>query len=268
VAGFGEVVKVAVEFLAVTTLTILAERYLSTRAAFSVLAVSIVILCWFNWNWLKEQAHGAQEHRLAFIIACVVVFAGIGGLVGAVLTRPNDGKAQKTQDNPPPTAMPEKPPTLGDFFNKDFSNTMKATDDLKLIRQSDNTIIHVKRQVYLDFDAKTEFVGFYVPSTDPFSDETFKICRTLVEAVQPAIENLTKKVEIGGGYKEVDTTLKDLVFSGRVFLYHEGSLSIPQKADLINAYKSKNYDVQFRGLDYLGDQIISWRAQHDAKQSH
>lgn len=77
------------------------------------------------------------------------------------------------------------------------------------------------------------------------------------------MDELPKKIELGGGYKGEMTTLKELVFSGRVFLYHEGFLSIPQKADLIRVYKAKNYDVQFRGPEYLGDQVVAWHQQHD-----
>ena len=48
-------------------------------------------------------------------------------------------------------------------------------------------------------------------------------------------------------------------------LYHEDFLSIPQKSDIISAYKRRGFDVQFRGMDYLGDQLIAWHHEHDVK---
>ena len=41
-------------------------------------------------------------------------------------------------------------------------------------------------------------------------------------------------------------TMKELTFTGRVFLYHEDFLSITQKAAIISAYKKKGLDVNFR----------------------
>jgi hypothetical protein len=111
-------------------------------------------------------------------------------------------------------------------------------------------------------------VGFYVPSTDPFSDTTFRACAALLGAVQPAIDDLPKRIAVRSGYRGEGNTIQDLTFSGRVFLYHDDFLSITQKADLINGYKAKNYDVQFRGPDYLGDQVIAWHHQQDAKKNH
>jgi hypothetical protein len=170
---------------------------------------------------------------------------------------------------PPAKAKPElpgKPPTLSELFNKDFSNTMKATDEISIHWQDGTGVEHIKRQLYLDFPAKTQFVGFYVPSSDPFfSDTTLKTCMALVGAVQQAIDDLPKRIAVMAGYRNESNTIQDLTFSGRVFLYHDSFLSITQKAALINAYKAKNYDVQFRGPDYLGDLVIAWHHQHDPK---
>jgi len=64
------------------------------------------------------------------------------------------------------------------------------------------------------------------------------------------------------------TSIQDLTFSGRVLIYHEEFLSIPQKADIIRAYAVKNLAVQFMGSDYLATQITAWYQQHNAKSAH
>jgi hypothetical protein len=103
----GELIKVAAEFLAVTMLTLLADRYLSNKAAICTLLVCAAILCWLNWGWLKEQAHGAQEHRAAIIIVCILVFAAVGALIGVMLTRP---KAEQSQQSPTNSEIEKAPP--------------------------------------------------------------------------------------------------------------------------------------------------------------
>jgi hypothetical protein len=256
---------------------------------FLVLAAWILFLYWalagalavrcYNQvykKWAKERR--SMAYGLAFLIG-----ATIGGGTGAgwwklfemqrkqmakLGVQMSSAVGSPVVATPPPLKGTEIPPTLADLFKKDFSHTMKATDELQLKRHMDGVTVHVKRQVYLDFDAKTELVGFYVPSQGQFSDETFKICTILLGTVQPAIEDLMKRIEVRSSYKDEGTTIKDLRFSGRVFLYHEDFLSITQKAELINRYKAQNYDLQFRGLDYLADQVIAWHAQHDSKESH
>ena len=54
-----------------------------------------------------------------------------------------------------PVTPSEQPPTLSDLFNKDFPNTMKASDDAIGIQWKDTGgIIQIKRQLYLDFPSQ------------------------------------------------------------------------------------------------------------------
>lgn len=153
-------------------------------------------------------------------------------------------------------------PTLVELFKSDLSNTMKFFDEDRIgIQWQNGEELHIKTQVYVDFPAKTQFVGFYVPS----SKNTYQASLRLVTAVHETITSLRKKVRLSAGYQNERTSLEELVFSGRVYLYHEDFLSITEKAAIIKAYKQKRYDVQFRGPEYLGDQIIAWHRKHDAK---
>lgn len=90
---------------------------------------------------------------------------------------------------------------------------------------------------------------------------------SLVDAVTGTLDHAQKSMLVTGGYRGEQNTLKDLIFSSRVMLYHEDFLSITQKAEIIKVYAAKGYDVNFRGPDYLGDQVIAWHQQHDAKSA-
>jgi hypothetical protein len=155
------------------------------------------------------------------------------------------------------------PPTLKDLFNRDFPNTMKAADDIGIEWKTGETL-EIRRQLYLDFPAKTKFVGFYVPAPDPLVDaKTIEACVKLADAVQQALDDIPKKVAVSGGYRGEMTSIQQLTFSGRVLIYHDAFLSITQKADIIHVYADRQFDVQFRGPDYLGDQVVAWHQQHD-----
>jgi len=187
-----------------------------------------------------------------------------GGLFAAALfyaiNKPTPTASSQSQ-----TAEATKPPTLISLFNSDFPNTMKLTeaDAIGIKFDEDGSELHITRQLYLDFPAKTQFVGFYVPSSLPSITRSFAACLKLVQGVRDALDDMPKRVFVGAAFPEKMNTIHDLTFSGRVLLYHEDFLSIPQKAEIIKIYKAKNLDVQFRGPDYLGTELIAWHHKHD-----
>lgn len=124
--------------------------------------------------------------------------------------------------------------------------------------------VPVRTQLYADFNVKVKFVGFYIPA----SPKTYEVWLQLANAVESTIQSFQERVAIGAGYRDESNRLQDLIFSGRVLLYHEDFLTIPQKAAIVGAYAAKHCDVQFRGPDYLGDQVIAWHRQHDTKHRH
>jgi hypothetical protein len=222
-------------------------------------------------NTLKLD--GLQRTGIALAIIGMSVFVA-QTIHNRAQKQPGTASAQPDGTNktslPPKPSQPELPPTMPELFNKDFPNTMKLTDDSIGIQWQDGSVLHVKRQLYLDFPAKTKFVGFYLPrsasSTEVHSERTYHVCMRLVEAVQPVLDDMPKKVMIAGGYRDEMNTIQDLTFSGRVLLYHEDFLSIQQKADILKEYAARHYDVQFRGPDFLGDQVMAWHRQHENRK--
>jgi hypothetical protein len=158
----------------------------------------------------------------------------------------------------------DKPPTLGDLFNKDFPYTLKYKMEDSAIRFNDDGVtIPIKRQVYLDFPSKTRFVGFYVPMVNPSNDkDNFDACLKLSSLVDQTFSDFYANASVSAGFADQQESAKDLTFSGRVVLYHEDFLNITQKAKLIEAFKAKGYSVTFVGRDYLQLEIDQWRLHH------
>ncbi len=155
-----------------------------------------------------------------------------------------------------------RPPTLLDLFKSDFPNVMKYTGDRTAIQwNSDKSVTHVLTQNYLDFPAKAEFIGFYVKS----SDRSFETCMALADAVENALKDIRQNTRVTAGDAGGTNSLQDLTFSGRIFLYHEDPLTNKQRASVVLAYDAKHYDVQLRGPEYLGVQVIAWHHKHDKK---
>ncbi len=246
------------------------------RVIFPVMAVLVVLLSvWRADAWVLrtvEKAGSTSEAQAA--ADSKIVAAKAKPIIQREVILPLPAEQHETKPEVKVTAQraaipqkpseADKPPTLIDLFNTDFSSIGGVSDNGFNLSSTDGEVIHIGRRIYLDFPAKSEFIGFYIPS----SRKGFEACLALVDIVQPMITDLPNRIDVAGGDAGGVTRLRELTFSGRVFLYHEWPLSNKQKADLTEAYSAKGLDVQFRGTDYLKDQVIAWNQEHGARKSH
>lgn len=173
-------------------------------------------------------------------------------------------KATKRPPEPESTSPPhkraaEKPPSLANLFTTDFPGTTKATNNLTL-QSSDGSELQIKRQLNMDFDAKAEFVSFYIPApiNDDHFQKTFEACMYLASQVKPTIDFFTQGHNVISSTAGQATDARDLQFSGRIYLYHEMPLTNTQRAQIVEKYRSLGYDVEFRGQDYLTPFLQEW----------
>jgi hypothetical protein len=142
----------------------------------------------------------------------------------------------------------EKPPTLREYFNKDFPNCLKVSNQCSLGSLNNENKIDIPWQVCNDFEAGTKFLSFYIPR---FPD-AYGVCVALSDFTKQTMETVNTGLEIQskspGDSSHVD--MKDLQFSGRVYLYHENLLSLAELGTLETIYKNKNLFPQFRGSEY------------------
>jgi len=158
---------------------------------------------------------------------------------------------------PPVPPIDAKPPTLESLFKSDVPYAAKI-GNTNILQGPSGDRLNVRTQIYVDFTGKTKFVGYYIPHFD----HTYEVCLGIVSSVKLTIEDAENGLQVTAGYKGEQTSLKDLTFSGRVLLYHEDFLSIPQKAEIIKTYTADGFDVNFRGPEYLGDQVVAWYHEH------
>jgi hypothetical protein len=106
--------------------------------------------------------------------------------------------------------------------------------------------------IYADFAAKSYFIGYLIPPTD--SAHTFEYVRYLACCPIKTFEDIVRKMSFEGSESGQLTSLKDLTFSGRIFIYHYDFLTLEQIVALRSVYKKKNLSVQFRGIDYVAEE--------------
>jgi len=251
------------------------------------LAIGLVLLA--IWFWDQTASH----HWIRKLLLSLVAIGVIGGLSYIPVAKqyraehirqaspPQPHQAseaqQQTSSSPTPSVMrtkpaissvapsKEKPPTLLDLFKKDFPGVVSLSDKGFDLQDSTGQVgAHVDWRLLMDFPSKSEFIAFYVP---PVRDEV-PVCIALIDTVHPTINRVSQNLDASAGFAGESTSLRDLTFSGRVFIYHEWPLSNKQKADIVEAYSAKGLDVQFRGVDYLGEKLIAWHQQHGVKTVH
>jgi hypothetical protein len=146
---------------------------------------------------------------------------------------------------------------LHDLFLTDFSsiiNTSSLLSGMTVKNGETGALTHVEYMVVRQLETGTKFLEFYVL----YTEETERICESLANLYQNALNDFLEgrvEAEKIPGDSEV-TTSSDLVFSNRVFIYHEAYLSPEQVITVRDAFKKKGVTVILRSTDYLSNKQL------------
>lgn len=153
-------------------------------------------------------------------------------------------------------------PTLSSLFKADAGHALTLSQDLPIWNKKTRKPHLLRTNLYLDFIGKVKYVGIYIPR----SDEAYEICKDLPKLVPEILKDRAKSTHVSLQGFGNQTKQDELVFSGRVFLFHEDFFNHQQVADLYNAFKREKMAVEFRGPDFLSAQIAAWHREHEQNQ--
>jgi hypothetical protein len=107
----------------------------------------------------------------------------------------------------------------------------------------------IKRQVYLDFDRLSKFVGYYISA----GSKTYEICEFLASQSEDTLKALEAEMKIQSGFvgQRDRRGIADLKFVQQVVIYHEDNLTSRQAVDLEDSYKKRGLALVLRGPEYL-----------------
>ena len=184
------------------------------------------------------------ERAMFTFVISGLVGVGVVELIRAIeKNRPAAKSADAASAASSVTPPPPVPPTLQDLFRTDFPNMLKGRVGFP-ITAKDGTVVEVEAQLYTDFEGRSMFVGFYVPS----NPQPYQACAYLADHTDVALA-LAKNVPKGGRAGEI-TPSTDLTFSRRVYIYHQDELSNIELGSLATLYESRNLAAVFRGTQY------------------
>jgi hypothetical protein len=137
--------------------------------------------------------------------------------------------------------------TLYDYFISD-STLLRIGEAFTMSSKQSSETVEIEFNLHLDFDAKSEFISFYIPSIH----WTNVVCDYIAREGYKLPLNLKKKVIMEAHFPtQRGVHTDELKFNGSVFIYHESPLFDSEKDTLIPIFKSNGLSPQFRGVDYV-----------------
>jgi len=219
-------------------------------------------------TWEENKAYSRRKKGwlwAATVIVAAVVFIAC---LYWIRIRGDDVRGLAKQTQPSTTqaskGSAEPEPTLESLFQSDFPNVPKYSFKRSLTGRATNDVRNVTLQVYVDYDAKADYVGFFVPHAKAANggELTVALCKWLAtDGVKLALNDMNSRITADQTYQGQRTRLSDLTFSGRVFIYTDEVLTMDQIVELRKAYKDDGLLLEVRGIDYLVAQIAQWEVR-------
>ena len=115
------------------------------------------------------------------------------------------------------------PLTLKNLFDTDFRDTLSLNGNLSVTSPVDGLVHQIPYRVFLDFRSLAKFLAIFIP----FDPDAFNYCAAVASKFQLALYDAESTVDVmmNDPGETSQTHLKDLTFSGRIFVYHENHFS-------------------------------------------
>lgn len=229
---------------------------------------------------VKKLFYSFRNHPLATIICVIVVFllfvlgAYLTGFFGekgrqdAMLTEisPSDPpiiieseRSEKRKGGVPGKKERKKSPPINllALFKGDFSKYLSIDLNnvnwhiIPVAKDSAKPFsVKIHFRLHCDFESTSSFLSVYLPPSAGQHIST--ICKGIPDKLDEIMILIKKDLKIGGTYHgERVTELADLVFTRRIYIYHDSYLSPKEKDRLRMYYGASKLDPRFRGFDYL-----------------
>ncbi len=157
------------------------------------------------------------------------------------------------------------PKTLSDLYESDFPNSMRLSKTITILFKKQNQTFDIIAKEYVDFDANNKYLGFLLPAAIVFGwDYTTAVCQYLADNSKSIISDIENGIGIAVSVPGNSNLIRirDLTFSGRVYVYYEGTLDLQQKAGIDSFYRKRGLMLQLRGMDYLASRLSSIPNSH------
>jgi hypothetical protein len=240
-------------FMALAALAVAASEIWQEAKSWTELTFSLLVSITFNplSPWLA----------ISFFVIWLLALTWSGHVVKAA----NSAPVSSVEPPTPITEGLQQPlldmPPLKSHFSNDFKGGVGEVAIEAAFNQEiefpDGVKIETTYNQELRFSSHAKFLVLYIPH-----------CGRAISVAQHVAININdylKTGEIGfavGGVGAEETTADDLVFTGKVFIYHEDSLTLSQRGELDTFYRERGLVLQLRSSDYVRSCRESARANN------
>jgi hypothetical protein len=201
-----------------------------------------------------EYRQFTKARRMVPLIGMIISGACFLGFSGWYFWPHTNKTESPTQAEAAPNQKPWKH-TLEDLFKSDFAQYGNVQRVISARAQNNtngyDVTFEIPFRVYPDFTSHTTFVALYVPNQSDARFDAYATIQWLRDQVRPTLEAVRTSIGWGASapgmpYQE----LKDLTFSGRIFIYLMTPFTVIQLGELTAFYQESGMYLEIRGNDY------------------
>jgi hypothetical protein len=185
------------------------------------------------------------------LLAFILIIGGISAVgAGAILW----GSAASQSPATAGKRSEEKPwkHELADLYAADFNKFGSLQREWNA-KTPDGSAIIMKFKISPDFESGVDLVSIYIPvsNTVTIDNNIYGIIHDIAGHVREQYDSLKGSVGVGMSAPGMPySEIKELKFSGRVFVYTMQPFTPIQIGDLMKHYQDKGISLQIRGHDY------------------
>ncbi|MBC8427057.1 MAG: toll/interleukin-1 receptor domain-containing protein [Deltaproteobacteria bacterium] len=136
--------------------------------------------------------------------------------------------------------------TLWEYYQKDSGRTLCIKRDVVLRDQSGKSLLNVPTALHVDFESNSLYISFYIPHQSDIECPS----RLLLNSVSDVLSRKNNIFVQGGSQGEEGTSITEMVFTGRIFIYSEDDVTVKNKTYINQRSKELGQSVKFRGQSY------------------
>lgn len=136
--------------------------------------------------------------------------------------------------------------TLWEYYEKDRSRNLCINRDVVLSDQTSKPLLNVPTALHVDFESNSLYISFYIPHQSDIECPS----RVLLNSVSDVLAWKDEVFLQGGSQGEEGTSITEMLFTGRIFIYSEDDVTEDNKTYIIQRSKELGQSVKFREQKY------------------
>lgn len=207
---------------------------------------SSLILSWGMFLFVCVKHEGRKSWRMisAGLVTAIFLLFGARCYFDNTSATPTGKLADSS-------LIPKEQPTIYGLYGSDFDYTVRIGTGLKerASDPDDRTIGYVN--VCLDDRSKSKFLIVYLKPPQG-SLSIYDACRKVAYEAKSYVWQLeSTSIRSQDPSQPLSVDSKDMPFTGKVYIYYEGQLTLKELVSLGSVYQLLNLSPDFRGWDYV-----------------